>query len=827
MDSHTRIVLQFDLVLEQIAGRASSELGRDYVLKLDPSAKVGEIQERFGPVRDLMGLLNENQTLPLAGLSDVTTILDRGRIQGSALEEEHWRPLAVFIRICGQLVSFRDQNGRRFPALATLLSSLERHADLERAVEKTFDQDGAVRDDASPELNAARKGVRGAEQRLQRTIGRIQSDFHQRGILQENFATIRNGRHVFPIKAGSRGKATGIYHGASASGETMYVEPMEVVEASNDVETLREVERREVFRILLALTDLLRPSIGVLRDHVRILRQLDGCYALARTAVQKGWNIPTLVPDGAVRLFNAHHPLLNLRGGKSIPITMLLDRGDCCVVLSGPNAGGKTTAMKTLGLLALLAQCGCPIPAFPDSTIPVFSRVLADIGDQQDLQQGISTFSGHMRRIMELWNQADKRTLVLMDELGTGTDPQEGGALALALLEGFRERAEMTVTTSHLNPVKQWAEDTPGVRNASFSLDPSTHEPTYVLRLDLPGASEALEIAEKEGLPPKVLERARGLVGERHLRMGELLRRIEERERTLSTAAREAEARAKSLAEQEALARARAEMMRTERREMKEATLRERELSIAAVREKLETLIAQLPSEDDMARRREALVRAREEALREQGITAAERRGLAEQQQQTGELFVGQKVYVPSLRQWGEIAALESAKRLRVQLGNMEVMLKTEDVFDHDPAERRAEQKARAEDLEVIATGGRKGQKRGRRIRNALRDAGEYSGPVSRPAVTFAGRSIINVSRPVSMMLDLHGFRVEEALAALDRFLDQSLLAGYPYVKVNHGTGSGRLYKAVHEYLRSHPSVEKYRFAAPDEGGGGVTVVEL
>lgn len=828
IDARTREVLEWEEVLRLLARRTASSLGRDYIGEIQPATKLGEVDSRQAPIRELLDLFNSNIEVPLGGLSDLTQVFAMARPMAAVLELEHWRPLVAFMGCCTALAALRTRIERRCLALTTLLAGLEDYTPLVQTIDRVFDENGAVRDSASPELHRLRQSIRSANQRLMRTVDRLAGDLHDRGLLQESFSSVRGGRHVFPVKASSRSRIQGILHGSSASGETAWIEPAEIVQLSNELEELREEEQREVWRILSDLTAAVRDVLPLLEANMQALKVLDGLCSIARIAAEKGWALPVVQQDCALRLFNAHHPLLNLRGGRSVPVTVLLDRGDRCVILSGPNAGGKTTAMKTVGLLALLGACGLPVPAFPDSTLPFFANVLADIGDAQNLEQGLSTFSGHIRRIRTIWDQAGPRSLVLLDELGTGTDPQEGGALALSLLEALHERAGLTITTSHLNPVKQWAEDTIGARNASFSLDPATHEPTFRLRLDLPGASEALEIAAKEGLPTRILDRARGLVGERHLRMGELLRRIEERERALAIASKEAEARARSLAEQEALARARVESLRQERRELREQALREREAELARQREQIERLIAQLPSEEELARRREMLVRARAEALRSSALTNEERRKLAEVAVDLGSILVGQKVYVRTMRQWGELTSIdEDRKRCRVMIGRMEIVVPRDQVFDHDPEERRAEQEEKMAEMESAVAGTPKRRKKSRRVKNALRNAEEYSGPSSRSAVTIGGRSIHNISRASSMELDLHGFRVDEALAALDKFIDQALLSSFPYIRVCHGTGTGRLYRAVHDYLRQHRSVKKFRFGTPDEGGGGMTIVDL
>ncbi len=827
MDSRTQNVLEFGLLREEIARRAAGELGRSWALALEPLPDADAAAERARPTREIMMLLANGESPPLDGAFDATALFQQARIPGSVLDLEHWPRVARFLDVCARLAAFREGRASKTPALATILSGLDANEDLARRLARLLDEKGGLRDDATPELAQCRRGLREGERRLLRTVSDLAARLHDSGILQDKLSTIRNGRHVLPVRTSARGRLRGIMHGSSASGETVYIEPPEIVEASNELEVLREREIREIHRILAELTDELRPWADLGLHNVAVLRHVDGLLAIARTAHEKGWSYPLVTRGGPLRLFNAHHPLLQLRAPRSVPITMLLEPGDQCLVLSGPNAGGKTTAMKTIGLLAVLVQCGCPVPAFPDSAIPFFTAVHADIGDTQSLEEGVSTFTGHIRHIADMYRQADGQALVLLDELGTGTDPHEGGALAIAILMGLLRRASLTVTTSHLGPVKTWAEDTPGVRNASFSLDPETRAPTFRLRLDLPGASEALEIAEREGLDARLLAEARKLVGESHLRMGDLLRRIEEREQRLGAAVREAEARAASLAEQERVARARSESLRDERREFRDSLAAEKERAIAETRERVERLIAGLPGEEELQRRKEALVRAREELLRSQQLTGEERRRLAEEQVRTGEITTGQRVFIATLGQWGEVLREEkSGKAFRVLVGNLEVSATTEDLLDHDPAQRREERRQLTEEVETSAAPRKRGKK-SRRARQALRRV-EPSPPSSQASsFSFRSASVTSVQRPSSMTLDLHGYRVEEALAELDRFIDRSLLANFPYIKICHGTGTGRLYRAVHEFLRGHPSVRNYRFATPDEGGGGMTIVDL
>lgn len=838
MDDKTRESLEMDAVLEHLAGSAQSALGSAAVRALEPATEYAEVERRLAVAGEALHLLDTGGGLPLSGLEDVRELLDRAEVRGGALGPEDWPRLRRFLGVAGETARYLKHAAGTSPNLSRAGGGLETHEDIGARIDRLFDEDGQVRDDASPELRRLRNERRKHEAAMRRTIQKL-LDRHRGGtVLQDEFTTIRNGRHVFPVRAGSRGKLQGIVHGASATGETIYIEPGEIVESANEIELIRQGELQEIHRLLIELTELVRPSIPALRENLAILGELDGIQALARHAASHGWKIPVVAETGAMKLYDTHHPLLQMRQrANSVPVTMALESGDRMILLSGPNAGGKTTAMKTIALVAALVQCGSPVPVSPDSRLPVFTEFHADIGDQQDLDEGLSTFTGHVRRLRHVMATASRRALVILDELGTGTDPEEGGALAQAMLETLLERAALTIATSHLGPLKKWAEETPGARNASFSLDPHTHRPTFRLRIGLPGASEALVIAENEGLPRGVLERARSLVGEQKAMMGELLRRIEERERALAESLRETEARAKGLEQQEAIARRRAEELRAERRHIRETALEQREQVVRGARERIEKLIASLPGEEELRQRKEALNRAREAALREQrGV--AEERALIEHEDKEGPaghrgLGPGKRVWVRAMNDWGEVEYLEPDRgKARVHVGAMTVDVPIEGLFKKKPELELPPEPVEfaAEPEEPETKGKKKKKKRSKRVKAALQEMekmGESARIEPPPRVFFKGGSVKAPREPLSLELDLHGYRVDEAIEAIDRYLDRALMADVPHVRLVHGTGQGRLYRAVHEHLRTLPFVGRFRFATPDEGGGGCTIVEF
>jgi DNA mismatch repair protein MutS2 len=829
MDSRTAETLEWDALRARMAGWAACSLGEARLKALAPLESPAAVHDRLERVAELIALIERNGRVPLGGLEDIGDVVAAAAPMGVALGPEGWTRLLRFLGVVQRIADFAAEHDETLPRLREMAGRLHPNGELAAAIERVFDEDGLVRDNASPELASIRSELRRAEGAIMRTLQRIVGSLKGAGVLQEEYWTLRNGRHVVPVRAGSRGRVPGIVHGSSASGETLYIEPAEVVEAANDAEILRQREEDEVMRILRALTAELRPHLPELRADLDTLGELDLLNALARIACERGWKVPLAVERGAVKLYSAHHPLLQIEPGRrSIPITLALDASDRAVVLSGPNAGGKTTAMKTLALNALLLQSGSPIPASPDSQLPFFDGFFADIGDQQDLGEGVSTFTGHLKRVKDILNIVTHRSLVLLDELGTGTDPEEGGALAQAILETLMEHGALTIATSHLGPLKHWAEVTPGARNASFSLDESTHRPTFRLRLDLPGASEALQIAENEGMPRELLARARALVGEQKIQLGELLRRIEARERDLAILVKDTSARAAALEEQERIAKRRAEELREEKRALHKRAGEEAEKAAREVRERFEKMIANLPGEEELAQRRRMLADGRKGIIAEQGRLAAWRKEADADRDNAvpAEARPGRRVFVPAFGKWGEVVWADAdSGRARVMVGNVEVEVGLQSLRDKEPPKQPV---VRREDNE---SRGPK-QKKSRRVKAALEELASLPPEAAGPAFNPRRRHHKPISAPVAqeplrMELDLHGYRADDAIAELDRYLDRALLAGYPKVRIIHGTGQGKLYRVVHEFLRDFPAVRRFRFGGTEEGGGGVTVVEF
>lgn len=836
MDKTTREALGFPEVLGLLAEWAGSRLGARTIAAMEPAWEFDEVLRRTALMAEALRLEETGGRIPLGGIEDIGLLLERGAVEDSALDAEDWPRIRNHLRLADSLHAFADEREEDSHRLALLCRKLEGDPELAEAIDRIFDEDGLVRDNASPELARLRRSLREAESAVRRALSRILGRLRGGDVLQDDYSTLRNGRHVLPVRAGARGRIQGILHGSSSTGETLYIEPFEVVEPANEVELLREREAREVHRLLRGLTARLRPWTEAGRRNLEVLGRLDAVSAIARCACANGWKLPAAADRGALRLFAAHHPLIHLREQpSSVPINLSLGPADRAIVISGPNAGGKTTCMRTVALATALFQCGCPIPASPDSNLPLVAGIHADIGDAQDLAEGVSTFSGHIRRLNRILRSAGPRAMVLLDELGTGTDPEEGGALAQAALEELLARGVLTIATSHLGPLKAWAQDSAGARNASFSLDPQSRRPSFRLSLDLPGASEAFQIAENEGLPRPLLERARELVGTQKARLGDLLLSIEERERRLGIAVREAEARAESLESQERHASQRAEQLRRERREAREAAARDREAAAGELRGRLERLIAELPGEDQLRRRKEMLLHARDEA---RAIQSSAHRDIESLAREAGKavdqdgLAAGSRVYIRPIRAWAEVLQPpDAAGRVPVQVGTMQASVHLQDLSEGPEEEPLAPGRAQPDDDDDEGGAPRRKARRSKRVRAAAKElAAMKESNAPRRAAELPRGVTVRMAEPrrvLPMELDLHGFRVLDALEVLSKYLDDALLADYPYVRIIHGTGEGKLYRAVHRYLKGHRAVEKYRFGTTEEGGGGVTIVEF
>lgn len=797
-DTQTLAVLELPAVLERLASLAQSRLGAERCRELRPCSDPATVSRRQRRLAQLLELLEESSPPWLARLDELPPLLSRLGAAGAMLSPEELGVVAEFLSAVSAAASFLDPTRGRHDELFRLRNRITPLPELADRLRRLIGPGGEVRSDASPELARLRRELARQRRRLRSRLEELAGRPGVAGALSDRVVTQRAGRYVLPVRSEAKGRLPGIIHDTSGSGRTCFVEPLEVVEDNNRLALLERRERREVERILQEATAALSGQLQALREDLAALAQLDCLLAQAELARRLEAVFPRPSPEGEVELIKARHPLLAWRqasgGSPVVPIDLRLGGEFRVLVLSGANAGGKTAALKTLGLIALMAQCGLAVPCDPQSRLPVFAQVLAEAGDEQDLEDELSTFTAHAGRLAHMARNLGPGTLVLVDELGAGTDPEEGAALGMAFLEWCLDRGALALATTHFHALKAFAQTTEGAANASVAFHQATGRPTYQIAYGRPGFSEALVVAEGLGFPPRLLARARSLVDQTQRRTAELLRRAEqlrqEAERDRAAAAR---LRAEAERLRQEAARLKAEAQRQRAEALPEGKRRVREVA-RRLQQRLEELLAQV---EEQARRGEPL---KPGAVRSR-LHQARRQAHAELDQALAPSELEPDQPTP------EVYRLRAGDPVRlVRLGREATLAETP--------------RPGMETVHVnVGRGGLRLEVPLREIAPAPKRRRNRSSP--RP-----GGVSVQASSGDGLELDLIGLTVEEAIPKVDKALDQAVLAGRPRLTVVHGVGTGRLRRAVRDYLAGHPLVTAVR---PGEGlrARAVTVAEL
>ena len=784
--------LEFPKILSLLADHTDFSAGRELALALRPMTDLDEAQARQQETSEARWLMDTQGAVGVGGARDVRSRVEAA-VRGATLPPTDLLEIAATLASGRKLKRSLRRAADQVPRLAAIASRIEECPDLTSEIHRCINDQGEVIDNASPKLARIRRELKVAYGRLMDRLNRILAASDNAAYWQEALITQRHGRYVLPLKVDFKGRIPGIVHDRSGSGATLFVEPLATVELNNHWRELQLDEEHETQRILASLSALVADKAPLITHTVEVLAELDVIFAKARYAESIRAVEAQLVPfeeqspiiDGAtrhpgsvLRLMRARHPLLDPE--TVVPVDVYLDKDYYILIITGPNTGGKTVTLKTMGLLTLMAQAGLHIPAREDSTLSVFESVYADIGDEQSIEQSLSTFSAHLTNIIRLIRQADERGLVLLDELGAGTDPVEGAALARAILSHVQRRGITTLVATHYPELKAYAHTTPGVENASVEFDVETLSPTYELTIGLPGRSNAFSIATRLGLPAGIVEEARSYVSAEDLATEGWLAEIKSlRETTLrvseealaerqaaETAARQLEAQLAEIDER------RQEILETARAEARE--------ELVQVRREIRRLRSQMATVMDV---QEALRQVEEQAevLEEQvaPLPAPPRRQILPRQP----LQVGDTVLVAGLGADGEVLEL-SEDSIEVQVGHFRVRVRPEDV--------------------------------------ELRD--RPAAPLPQPTTEVA--SLPPHPSP-GLELNLRGYRVADALPRLEEYLNNAFLAEMPWVRIIHGKGSGALRQAVHEALPGHALVASFRSGAEGEGGSGVTIAKL
>jgi DNA mismatch repair protein MutS2 len=803
MDARSIEILEFPLVRARLAERTSFGPSRRLAETLAPESDKVLVGRGLDETDEARALLEERPGVGIMGARDIGPAIERA-VRGGRLDAQQF--LDIWVTLDATAALQPHLADARRPLLRELGRGLHPLPAISSTLARSFDPAGELLDTASPRLGGLRAAVRIAFDRLKRRLDSLVAS-ELSGALQEPIVTLRNGRYVVPVRADAKSRVKGIVHDASGSGQTLFIEPLVVVELGNAWREAQAAEQEEVERILDELSKLVGANAGPLRETLDALARFDLWSAKAQLAGEMGATRAATADRPVVELLSARHPGLS---GTVVPVDIRLGDGFTALVVTGPNTGGKTVTLRTLGLLALMHQAGLHIPAAGGSRLPVFRDVFADIGDEQSIAQSLSTFSGHMRSIIRIVDAAGPGTLVLLDELGAGTDPTEGSALAQALLDHFIKAGALVAATTHYAELKAYAHTTPGAMNASVEFDLETLSPTYHLTIGLPGGSQAFAIAERLGLPEALVADARSRLSESERAFEATLARIRETEGETAESkarAREAELRAGEALRTAAEERRRAQQVRadTERRAREEAARLVTELrdELESARRSLERAELTAPAIDTiLARAEDRLARAPDPGpAPAPGSTRRGRRGGAGERDEPSppEWRVGDQARSLSGGWSGRIAEVDRGRgRATLEAGAMRVSV---DIAD----------------LEPVGSGGASGSGGATDGRNGG----------SGPSGTNVESIRLSRARSVPMSLDLRGARVEEALTALERYLEDASLAGLARVSVIHGLGTGALRDAVRSDAAAHPLVRTVRPGERGEGGDGVTVVEL
>jgi DNA mismatch repair protein MutS2 len=793
-------VLEFEPMRQLVGRYLFSDPGRRELAKLRPQTDAGALGEELAETGEAMEYLRVARNpqaatrgaairIDFSGLPDTEPAIHKLRIEGASLEPKEIFELFSFLDRAADAKSVLTASAERFPRLSRRAQNIGDFRALLHDLAGKILPDGGVADHASVALSRLRKDIERQKKLIQESLERFLRTHREEGVLQEEFITIRNDRFVAPVIAGQRRKVEGVIHGASSSGHTLFVEPLETIGLNNELAELAGEEAREVHRILLEITDRMRAYSDSIRRTLGAMAELELVFAKARFGADFDCSIPKFT--GRLYLKDARHPLLEdvlrRRRKSAVPISLELTRERRTLLISGPNTGGKTVTLKTVGLLSLMAQSGLPVPA-AEAEFPIFEQALADIGDYQSIQENLSTFSAHVSNIREMALDVTPDSLVLLDELGAATDPEEGGALGVAVVEHFRAAGAFTLVSTHLMALKIYGASTAGVVNGSMGFDEETFEPTYQLRLGLPGKSAGLEIATRLGMPEDIMRRARVSMSDRERDvtrfLGELQRRIEETQ-TLEEKLR---------SETERVARREKEIAgEWEKRESAKLKELERRTDAALARfdEQARETIGKISQTADRRKAEQEAVRKVAKAKRELREDFETTVLATEDESRQGQLRPpkieeGARVRLKDIRDPARVRRLLGNGRLEVEAGFMKMQVSADDV------------------IEVLPETGA-GDKLPRNV--------SY-----RPAPELA---------PVHQEINVIGQRAEEARDAVDEFLDRAVMATASRVRIVHGHGMGVLKKIVADLLSRHPHVARFYPAPQQEGGAGATIVEL
>jgi DNA mismatch repair protein MutS2 len=766
---------------------SSSILTKETLLdELTPKSTPESIAISHSEITELMSLVNAGDSPSFSTLFDIRSILHTIELDGSTLYREEGKPLQDTIRAMRLM---REYFAKRSAAAPTLWRSAVYLFDDKRTellLDSVFDENGSIRDSASPALREIRRSIVITAGRIRSKMNDLVKRFSEDGLLQEEIITQRDGRYVVPVKVEHKRTVKGMIHSVSQTGQTVYIEPSEIIDLNNDLRSLEYEETREIDIILRSLADGLRSSVPAIRSSLGVASHLEAVYIKSRYAILMQCNTPFIDPNekgqSLLRLLGARHPALIERLGfdKTVPFNLEMSQAHRTLVITGPNAGGKTVLLKTVGTIALMTLCGLPVPCSADSTLPLFSRISVDIGDAQSIADDLSTFSSHIVSLKNIVETADNNTLVLLDEIGSGTAPEEGGAFAESILEFLNRSHSMTIATTHYGRLAAFAETTDGALNGSMEFSSDDLRPTYIFRSGVPGSSHAFDIADRFEFPKHIIVRARELSGAKTTRLDDLIESLSKKEQEITSRKAEADKQ---------LGKLRMEEIKLER-ERSELAMRSNEILQKASREANE-LLSEAVRALDMSKKMSSAVPSKERA----------------------ETIADTKKTIRSLQEKASrhqaAATIENVSDLPIETGTTVVMRS-------NPSQTGEVLSIQDNDAEVLF-----GSMKIRvNVSQLVRTSSSKKTAPSPARSTF-------FSAPLEPRLDIRGLYGDEGVEKLEKYLSDAAAHNFDRVEIIHGMGTGALGKRIQKTLKDHPLVASFRYGEPNEGGAGVTIVEL
>ncbi len=778
MNKNTLIKLEFNKIQEQVAGQCSFEGGRNKVLGRKPSSQEQEVERWLNETGEAMEALRYGEPGFLSGLELLHHHLAKAGADGILYPPELYN---IMRSLYAARMAIQYVGKEKYPRLSSLLAGLQHNPELEKKLQKAISEEGELRDDASPTLKDIRRQINTSRNRIREYLQDFIRSGNNQKLLQDAIVTERDGRYVVPVRQEYRYEVRGIIHDESASGATVFIEPLAVVEHNNRIRSLQMEEKREIERILRDLTRAVAGFSDELAGNLDILSELDSIFARARMAYKINAFRPRINSKGIIDINRGRHPLL---GEQAVPVNIELGKAFDILVITGPNTGGKTVALKTLGLLTLMTMSGMFIPARENSLVAIFPYIYVDIGDEQSIEQSLSTFSSHMKNIINILEQVDEHSLVLLDELGAGTDPVEGAALAQVIMEELKNKKARAVVTTHQSELKKYAYQNERVENASVEFDPINLRPTYELTIGMPGQSNAFQIAARLGLNKDLVKRAQELVPHSEMELGNMIRQLKESRQGYEDSLRKNELLRAELLEQK------------QNLEMERLTYQEEQEEILdQARQETREYLRQIKNEADEAiqelkellKDKENPPKWHEVEKKRQKLKKLERESRIDLEHDPAngdEVRPGDYVYVKSINQKGYV--LEGPNNqgdLMVQVGILKLSVKQSQVSKTQSPEEKK--------------------------------------------IKWRHQTYLEKAQNISKEIDVRGLLAEDALLTIDRYLEDANLAGLDSVRIIHGKGTGALRKAVRSYLKDHHYVINFRDGLREEGGFGVTVIQL